>query len=134
MFKWRCQDEQLKDIQILNIQDLDKETYSKYLDDFIHDAVDVNKKLIDALKRLPGKGMFSARKLNNSQKEFNRDGYFNLYRWCVTESRRYVKGSKTAKVLWEYLFGPLPQKLAYNNINNITVDKIDWDNWYKTIS
>ncbi|MBI2471246.1 MAG: hypothetical protein HYV59_08410 [Planctomycetes bacterium] len=134
MFKWQCQDEQLKNIQILTVRDFDKEIYFKYLDDFIREAGDVNKKLLDALKQLPEKCLLPAHKVKNSQNDFCRDGYFNLYRWCVTENRKFAKGNKTAKVLWEYLFGSLPPKLAYNNGNNISVAPLDWDNWYKTIS
>lgn len=75
--------------------------------------------------------------IKNSQMIFNRDGYFNLYRWCVTENRKFVKENKTAKVLWEYLFGRLPERLDDNDMGNIIAAELNWDNWYnwyKTIS
>lgn len=135
MFKWQCQDEQLKDIRLINLEELkkEKELYLKLIDNFIQKAGKVNNGLINTLKQLPEEGLLPACKVKKSQNDFNRNGYFNLYRWCVTENPAFVKGNGAATELWKYLFGTLPQNLAHNN-KSITVDENRWNNWYKEIS
>lgn len=137
MFKWHCQDEQLKDICVINnLQELkkEKELYLKLIENFFKKAGNVHKGLINTLKQLPDEGLLSACKVKKSQNDFSRNGYFSLYRWCVTENPAFVKGNGAATELWKYLFGTLPQNLAHNNESNITVDENGWNNWYKGIS
>ncbi len=138
MFKWQCQDEQLKDICLINnLQELkkEKELYLKLVDNFKQKAGSVNNVLINTLKQLPEKGLLPACKVKKSQNDFRREGYFNLYRWCVTENNAFAKGNSAATELWQYLFGKVPQNLAHNNESkSITVDENRWNNWYKEIS
>jgi len=136
MFKWQCQNEQLKDLLINNLQEFkkEKELYLKLVDNFKQKAGSVNNVLINTLKQLPEEGFLPACKVKKSQNDFSRNGYFNLYRWCVTEHNAFVKGNGAATELWKHLFGTLPQNLADYNKNNITVDENGWNNWYKEIS
>ncbi|QTA85716.1 hypothetical protein [Desulfonema magnum] len=137
MLQWKRANELSKDLSIVNIQAFRKETYRRLSDNFFSDAVNINRHLCQVLQSLPETGSFPSGQKRNSQSIFNRNGYMNLYRWCVTDNPRFAGANGAATALWEFLFGDLPRQLAEaggNDGNDIITEEKVWNDWYAGIS
>ena len=126
-----------KNLHLVNLNDLDADKYDQILNEFIYKSESINKRadarLLYQLKTFARRGILYSHKYENSNR-FNRSGYFNLYRWCITDHHAARKVGSSAKKLWKFLFTTLPSGLVDYYDNALIVDETVWAQWYNQIS
>jgi len=131
---WQRISDDSKDLRIANPEQFDKRAYTLLLRDFANAAQRLNSRLHQTLTQLQDD---PANVVLVGEGD-SRVGYLGLNRWCLTKSRRDLKGVEPAQKLWSFLFDEKEPthlaELANGKTGMIEVSENAWNEWYEKVS